>query len=156
MFKRSSVKIGFGMAAAVLACGAAFADNTVLEARNTLSHRQYQVIRNAFSKLHSPEERRMAMAWSDAKKVSETMCRPLALKYFKKQYSRADRVFLGDENNDSLKLEGNRTLSGTGQVREGSNWHYFTFECRLNPATGYATSFRANITKTESYIRQPL
>ncbi|EEO27455.2 hypothetical protein [Oxalobacter paraformigenes] len=148
----------FGMAAALFVLCPAAADNTdsSAKAKSELSPRQQQHIRSAFAKLSSPGERKMAMKWSDAKKVAETMCRPAALNYFQKQYTGADRVFLGTGESGSLKLEGNRQLTGTGQVREGNNWHYFTFDCQLNPATGYAVSFTAHITKTESYIRQSL
>ncbi len=148
----------FGMAAALFVLYPAYAGNTVpsAKAKSELSPRQQQVIRNAFSKLHDRNERKMAMEWSDAKKVSETMCRPAALGYFKKQYRNADRVFLGTGESGSLKLEGNSQLTGKGQVREGNNWHYFTFDCQLNPATGHAVSFTAHITKTESYTRQSL
>lgn len=124
--------------------------------QSELSPRQQQAIRNAFSGLHTKAERVMAMQMSDARKVAETMCRPLALEYFRECYETADRVFLGTGKDDSLILHGNSRLTGTGQVREGFNWHYFTFDCQLNPATGYATSFSANLTKTESFRRQPL
>ena len=146
------------MAVVLFSLGSASAGDSVSlsKSKSELSPRQQQLIRNAFAKLRSPEERKIAMEWSDAKKVSETMCRPAALKYFKKQYRDADRVFLGNRDSDSLKLAGNRQLTGTGQVREGGNWHYFTFDCQLNPATGHAVSFTANVTKTESYIRQSL
>ncbi len=146
-----------GMAVLLSTLGPAIAGDTATAAKNgsELSPRQQQAIRNAFSRLDEGE-RQMAMEWSDAKKVSETMCRPAALRYFRKQYRETDRVFLGTVKSDSLKLQGNRQLTGTGQFREGYNWHYFTFECQLNPATGYAVSFKADITKTESYRRQSL
>ena len=124
--------------------------------QSELSPRQQQAIRNAFSGLHSKAERDMAMKMSDAQKVAETMCRPLALEYFRERYETADRVFLGTGKEGSLILHGNSRLTGTGQVREGFNWHYFTFDCHLNPATGYATSFSANLTRTESFRRHPL
>lgn len=146
----------FGIAALLLALTSAFASDIAAsqENRSELSPRQQQVIRSVFSRLDSGEEHKMAMEWSDAKKVSETMCRPIALQYFKKQYPQADRIFLGNRGNDSLELQRNKRLTGTGQFREGTNWHYFTFECQLNPATGRTTSFTANITKTESFRYQ--
>ena len=124
--------------------------------RSELSPRQQQAIRNAFSGLHTKAEREIAMHMSDAQKVAETMCRPIALEYFRERYETADRVFLGTGNDGSLILHGNSRLTGTGQVREGFNWHYFTFDCQLNPATGYATSFSANLTRTESFRRKSL
>ena len=98
----------------------------------------------------------MAMEWSDAKKVAETMCRPIALKYFQKQFRDADRVFLGNVQSDSLKLQSNELLTGTGQVRAGGTWHYFTFSCQLNPRNGRAVSFAADITRSETYSRQSI
>lgn len=132
------------------------AQNVTDPGKSVLSYRQQQVIRNEFSKIQSPSERQMAMDWSDAKKVSETMCRPAALRYFQRQYKNADRVFLGDTQSDSLKLESNELLTGTGQVRAGVTWHYFTFSCQLNPRNGRAVSFNANITRSESYTRQSI
>ncbi len=136
----------------------AVAENTDMQQtdQSELSPRQQQAIRNAFSGLHSKAEQKMAMQMSDAQKVAETMCRPIALEYFRERYETADRVFLGTGGEGSHTLHGNSRLTGTGQVREGFNWHYFTFDCHLNPATGYATSFSANLTKTESFRRHPL
>ena len=124
-----------------LASSPVSAENTGVQtaAGSTLSPRQQQAIRNAFSGLHTKAEREMAMQMNDARKVAETMCRPIALEYFRERYEAADS-----------------RLTGTGQVREGFNWHYFTFDCQLNPATGYATSFSANLTRTESFRRQSL
>ena len=141
-----------------LASSPVSAENTDVQtaAGSTLSPRQQQAIRNAFSGLHTKAEREMAMQMNDARKVAETMCRPIALEYFRERYEAADRVFLGTGKDDSLTLHGNSRLTGTGQVREGFNWHYFTFDCQLNPATGYATSFSANLTRTESFRRQSL
>lgn len=148
---------GWGMGVAVLAlCTMANAQNVTDPGNSVLSYRQQQVIRTEFSKIQSSSERKMAMDWSDAKKVSETMCRPVALKYFQDRFRDADRVFLGDTGSDSLKLQGNELLTGTGQVRDGGTWHYFTFTCQLNPRNGRAVSFTADITRSESYTRQPI
>lgn len=145
-----------GIVAVLTLFASANAENVTVPAKSVLSYRQQQVIRNEFSKIQSPLERQMAMDWSDAKKVSETMCRPAALRYFRKQFRDADRVFLGDAQSDSLKLESNELLTGTGQVRAGGTWHYFKFSCQLNPRNGRAVSFTADITRSESYIRQSI
>ena len=145
-----------GIVAVLTLFATANAENVTEPGKSVLSYRQQQVIRNEFSKIGSPAERKMAMEWSDAKKVSETMCRPAALRYFRKQYRNADRVFLGDAKSDSLKLESNELLTGTGQVRAGGTWHYFKFTCQLNPRNGRAVSFGADITRSESYIRQSI
>ena len=145
-----------GIVAVLTLFASANAENVTEPAKSVLSYRQQQVLRNEFSKIQSPLERQMAMDWSDAKKVSETMCRPAALRYFRKQFRDADRVFLGDAQSDSLKLESNELLTGTGQVRAGGTWHYFKFSCQLNPRNGRAVSFGADITRSESYIRQSI
>ena len=145
-----------GIVAVLTLFASANAENVTEPAKSVLSYRQQQVIRNEFSKIQSPLERQMAMDWSDAKKVSETMCRPAALRYFRKQFRDADRVFLGDAQSDSLKLESNELLTGTGQVRAGGTWPYFKFSCQLNPRNGRAVSFGADITRSESYIRQSI
>ena len=145
-----------GVAALLVLFTSASAQNVPEQAKSVLSYRQQQVIRNEFSKIESPSERKMAMEWSDAKKVAETMCRPAALKYFQKQFKDADRVFLGNDQSDSLKLMGNQVLTGVGQVRAGGTWHYFNFACPLNPRIGQAISFTADITRSETYIRQSI
>lgn len=145
-----------GIALGLAVFNVASAQDVTGPGKSVLSSRQQQVIRNEFSKLESPSERQMAMDWSDAKKVGETMCRPAALRYFRKQYRDADRVFLGNDQSDSLKLEGNELLTGTGQVRAGGTWHYFNFSCQLNPRNGRAISFKADVTRSETYIRQPI
>ncbi len=146
----------FGIATPLLALTSVSTDDIAAspENRSELSPKQQHVIRNAFSRLDSGKGYKMAMEWRDAKKVSEAMCRPTALQYSRKQYPQTDRVFLGNRENDGLKLQGNKRLSGTGQFRKRTNWHYFTFECQQNPATDRAASFTANITKTESLRHQ--
>ena len=118
-------------------------------------NRQKAFCRTGNSRLSGMNFTRYSPHWN-AKKVSETMCRPAALRYFRKQFRDADRVFLGDAQSDSLKLESNELLTGTGQVRAGGTWHYFKFSCQLNPRNGRAVSFGADITRSESYIRQSI
>lgn len=145
-----------GIAAVLALLSSANAENVNEPAKSVLSHRQQQVIRTEFSKIESPAERKMAMEWSDAKKVAETMCRPIALKYFQKEYKDADRVFLGNDKSDSLRLMGNEVLTGVGQVRAGGTWYYFNFACPLNPRNGRAKSFGADITSSQTYSRQSI
>ncbi len=144
-----------GIAAWLAVFNTASAQNVTEPGKSALSYRQQQVIRIEFSRIQSPSERRMAMRWSDAKKVAETMCRPFALQYFQQQYSDADRVFLGDARSGSLKLQGNELLTGTGQVRAEGGWHYFRFSCQLNPRNGRAVAFHADVTRSESYTSRP-
>ncbi|MBS7405077.1 MAG: hypothetical protein KIG22_03980, partial [Oxalobacter sp.] len=95
-------------AAVWLALTPAAAENTDMQQtdQSELSPRQQQAIRNAFSGLHSKAEQKMVMQMSDAQKVAETMCRPIALEYFRERYETADRVFLGTGGEGSLTLHG--------------------------------------------------
>src|SRR5262249_20661733 len=73
--------------------------------------------------------------------AAEFICRPLAMRVLKRRFKGADRVFLGTDDPSTLHLLGNRRLSGSGQVRMGSDWQTFTFSCNLDPRTGEAVSF---------------
>jgi hypothetical protein len=98
----------------------------------------------AISQLHSKEEKNTARSWDNAKKVSEFICRPIALTGVKiKQFPQADKVFLGDTNPDSLNLTGNYRLSGTGEAHTDDGWHDFTFHCDIDPTNGVVTEFNA-------------
>jgi hypothetical protein len=92
--------------------------------------------------LRSPTDRNVAQGWSNAKKVAEMICRPAALPVLKKQARGADRVFLGTDAPQSLTLESNRRMTGSGQVRTPQGWKDFSFTCNLNPATGKVIAFR--------------
>lgn len=107
-----------------------------------LSPAQRSVISRQISSLRSPTDRNVAQGWSNAKKVAEMICRPAALPVLKKQVRGADRVFLGTDAPQSLTLENNRSLTGSGQVRTPQGWKDFSFTCNLNPATGKVIAFR--------------
>jgi hypothetical protein len=107
-----------------------------------LSPAQRSVISRQISSLRSPTDRNVAQGWSNAKKVAEMICRPAALPVLKKQARGADRVFLGTDAPQSLTLENNRRLTGSGQVRTPQGWKNFTFACDLNPTTGKVIAFR--------------
>ncbi|HUZ93956.1 MAG TPA: hypothetical protein VMU57_03510 [Edaphobacter sp.] len=107
-----------------------------------LSPAQSAVISRQIATLRSSTDRNVAQGWSDAKKVAELICRPAALPVLKKQARGADRVFLGTDAPQSLRLESNRRLTGSGQVRTPQGWKNFTFTCNLNPATGKVIDFK--------------
>lgn len=96
----------------------------------------------AISQLYRAEERQIAIRWDNAKKVSEFICRPTALAEIQsKDFLKADRVFLGDDNQDSLSLTGQYHLTGSGEVRADNIWHDFTFQCDIDPVKGIVTYF---------------
>lgn len=113
-----------------------------------LSPAEASVIAGEIAKLKYPQERSLAAQWSDAKKVAEFICRPLATAVLKRD-SNADRVFLGTDDPDTLHLLSDRELRGSGQYRSGDDWRTFTFSCALDPRNGTATAFRTNPTPAE-------
>ena len=108
-----------------------------------LSPAQASVIAGEIAKLKYPQERSLASHWSDAKKVAEFICRPLATAVLKRK-ANADRVFLGTNEPDTLHLLSNRELQGGGQYRSGDDWRTFTFSCALDPRNGTATAFKTS------------
>jgi len=116
-------------------------------AASALSTAQQKLITGRIAKLPSSEEREMASGWTDAKKVAEFICRPLALRELKKWNKQADRVFLGTDDPSTLALKSNQQLSGSGQVRTGSDWTDFTFTCGLDAGTGKARSFKTSLSR---------
>lgn len=113
-----------------------------------LSPAQTSVIASANAKLKYPQERSLASRWTDAKKVAEFICRPLATAVLKRR-ANANRIFLGTDDPHTLHLVSNRQLEGSGQYRAGDDWHSFTFTCALNPQNGTATSFKAKPAPTD-------
>lgn len=108
-----------------------------------LTDSQRQALDRAIGTLRTPADRNVASQWSDARKVAEVMCRPLALQELKRTDAKVDRVFLGDDTPQSLSLKGNTVLEGNGQARGRSGWRNFTFTCRLDAQTARATAFEA-------------
>ena len=109
-----------------------------------LSPAQVSVIAKQIARLKYPQERALAAGWTDAKKVAEFICRPLATKVLKRRSKHTDRVFLGTDEPNTLHLMSNRRLQGSGQARTGNEWRGFTFTCRLSPMTGKAVSFETS------------
>ncbi|MEO6815838.1 MAG: hypothetical protein ABI177_03995 [Edaphobacter sp.] len=109
---------------------------------SALSPAQSAVVSRQIATLKSSADRNVAQEWSDAKKVAELICRPAALSILKRQIKGADRVFLGTEAPQSLTLDSNRRLTGSGQVRTPHGWKDFTFTCNLNQVTGKVIGFK--------------
>jgi hypothetical protein len=110
-----------------------------------LSPAESRLIAAQIARLHYPQERGLARQWSNAKKVAELLCRPAAMAVLREQVKGADRIFLGAEAPDSLRLDSNRHLSGGGSARSPGGWRDFTFDCQLDPRTGSVTQFQATL-----------
>lgn len=115
----------------------------VAQDSSPLTDSQRQALDRAIGTLRTPADRNVASRWSDAKKVAEVMCRPLALQELKRTDAKVDRVFLGDDTPQSLSLKGNTVLEGSGQARGRTGWRNFTFACALDAQTARAKSFEA-------------
>jgi hypothetical protein len=108
-----------------------------------LSAAEQAVVSHQIATLKSATDRQVAEGWSNAKKVAELICRPAALPILKKQAKGVDRVFLGTDTPESLSLESNQRLTGSGTFRTPQGWQDFTFTCDVNPETGKVTTFEA-------------
>lgn len=101
-------------------------------------------IDEAISQLYRSEDRQIAISWDNAKKASEFICRPIALTEIqRKGFPKADRIFLGEDNQDSLNLSLIRQyhLTGIGEVRIDDAWYDFTFQCDIDSVKGIVTFF---------------
>ncbi len=108
-----------------------------------LSPAEQAVVSRQIATLKSAADRQVAEGWSNAKKVAELICRPAALPVLKKQAKGVDRVFLGTDAPESLSLESNQRLTGSGTFRTPQGWQDFTFTCDVNPETAKVTKFEA-------------
>ncbi|WP_353642263.1 DUF930 domain-containing protein [Mesorhizobium sp. WSM2239] len=138
---KGNARVVFGGAVVLWLC---FVGSATFAA-TVLSKAQQDVVAAQIAELQTSEERGMASEWSDAKKVAEFICRPLAMSEVKKWNKDADRVFLGTDDPDTLDLPTNRLLTGSGQVRTGNDWTTFTFNCELDAGTGKALSFETSL-----------
>lgn len=122
--------------------------STVHASDPDLSAAETTAVNRQIATLKASTDRRMAKGWSNAKKVAELLCRPAALPVLKKQAAGVDRVFLGTDDPQTLTLESNSRLTGTGEFRTPQGWTDFTFTCELNPATGKVTAFKPVLAKS--------
>jgi hypothetical protein len=112
-----------------------------------LSAAETTAVNRQIATLKAPGDRLVAQGWSNAKKVSELLCRPAALPVLKKQAAGVDKVFLGADAPETLTLESNHRLVGTGQFRTPQGWTDFKFTCDINPETGKVTAFEPVLSK---------
>ncbi|EAB7505583.1 hypothetical protein DQK33_19750 [Salmonella enterica subsp. enterica serovar Adamstua] len=92
--------------------------------------------------------------WTEAHKVAEFLCRPVALNTLRKTHPEVDKVFLGDGKNGGLTLLSSSLLTGTGQYRAGGiNWVPFSFQCALSPSVGTVTGFTYRLNASAPSVR---
>jgi hypothetical protein len=145
---------GWKMGVAGLLISAGAVAQTAAIQEPALSPAEMRIVERQIATLESPGERHMAEGWSNAKKVAELICRPQALIVLKKQSNGVDKVFLGTDASDSLALESNHRLTGSGQFRAPQGWRDFTFTCDLNPETGRVTAFQPSPVSTPAVPSQ--
>jgi hypothetical protein len=121
--------------------------HTVNASEPDLSAAETTVVNRQIATLKAQGDRRMASGWSNAKKMAELICRPAVLPVLKKQTPGVDRVFLGTDDPQTLTLESNSRLTGTGQFRTPQGWTDFTFTCDVNAETGKVTAFQPVLSK---------
>jgi hypothetical protein len=114
-------------------------------AEPALSAAQATAVNRKIATLHSASDRKVANGWTNSKKLAELLCRPAAVTYWKKKASGTDRVFLGTSAPETLVLESNQRLTGTGEYRTPTGWTDFRFTCNLNPDKGTVDSFEATV-----------
>jgi hypothetical protein len=108
----------------------------------TLSPAEQAIINRQIKALRSPADRHIAQNWSDAKKMAELICRPVALPVLKTTAPDADKVFLGTDDPKTLTLISDKLLKGSGEFRTPQGWKDFTFTCEVDPQTGTVVSFQ--------------
>lgn len=120
----------------------------VVSAQGGLSKAQTAAIDKILSAMQ-PADRKMSTSWSDAKKLVEFLCQPVAMAELKKTFPKADRVFFGPDEEGVKKfvVDPQKSVAGSGTFREAAAWHDFTFTCTFNPETAAATSFTYKVTK---------
>ncbi|HEX4022034.1 MAG TPA: DUF930 domain-containing protein [Acidobacteriaceae bacterium] len=110
-----------------------------------LSAAETAIVNRQIETLKDPGEQRMAQGWSNAKKMAEMICRPAALHVLKKQDADVDKVFLGMDGAESLTLESDQRLTGSGEFRTPQGWKDFSFTCEVNAETGKVTNFQHSL-----------
>ncbi|ECC9460408.1 hypothetical protein DRW78_16050, partial [Salmonella enterica subsp. salamae] len=80
--------------------------------------------------------------WTEAQRVAEFICRPLAQKEITRQHPGADKVILDQGKKDTQHLLSARFLIGNGEYRTGNTWTSFLFKCEISTQTGKAEKFQ--------------
>ncbi|POT56154.1 hypothetical protein C3432_19455 [Citrobacter amalonaticus] len=79
--------------------------------------------------------------WTEAQRVAEFICRPLAQKYVKSLFPKVDKVIMDQGKTNKQRLISSTRLTGNGQYRSGNSWTPFDYECQLSEKTGKALKF---------------
>ncbi|HGG5185948.1 TPA: hypothetical protein ACLGU7_004836 [Salmonella enterica] len=113
--KTNMIKVMMGILCSVFLfyVGSVYADILTQGEKVTLDKMINQQVKNKNDRQSARNE------WSEARRVAEFLCRPVALKEIQKRYPDADRVFLGSGHNDGLTLHSASHLTGCGQFRTG-------------------------------------
>ncbi|ECH9262233.1 DUF930 domain-containing protein [Salmonella enterica subsp. enterica serovar Brandenburg] len=109
-----------------------------------LTHKQQEALENVINKQVKNKNDRLFVLneWSEAHRVAEFSCRPIALAKIRKKYPETDKVMLGRGHNQGITLHSSTRMTGEGQYRMGSTkWYLFNFECMLEPDSISVKSF---------------
>jgi hypothetical protein len=112
-----------------------------------LAPAQQRVINAGIARLRLSGERQIAREWGNAKQIAEFICRPAASPALARELKGVDRIFLGTDVRDSLRLVSRSELTGTGQARVGGGWQAFSFECWMDPDTAKVVRFTVTMSK---------
>ncbi|ECI4646614.1 hypothetical protein ID80_004776 [Salmonella enterica subsp. enterica serovar Ball] len=95
------------------------------------------------NRLKKPAEKKFVNnEWTEAQRVAEFICRPLAEKVVKNHFPAADKILFDQGHNNRHHLVSATLLEGNGQYRTGNNWVPFYYQCELSAKTGEALEFR--------------
>ena len=106
-----------------------------------LSAAETAAVNRGIATLRSESDRKAAAEWSNSKKVAEMLCRPAATAYWKEESSWNGPGLSGTSAPETLALESDQRVTGSGQYRTAKGSTDFQFTCDLDPAKGRVTSF---------------
>ncbi|EHM1373180.1 hypothetical protein KFS96_004016 [Salmonella enterica] len=126
--------------AAILGCNISLAGTN----ETVLNRAQSAYLSNLInSQLKNQDDRHYIFDhWSEAQRVAEFICAPLAKNLIKQRFPDVDKIILDQGPDNKQKLISSTLLAGNGQYRVGNTWTPFSYECELSDQTGKATKFR--------------
>jgi len=147
LLRRSSIGACALLVGALELSGVSYAQEQTVAPEVVLAPAQQRVIDAGIARLKLAGERNIAREWGSAKQIAEFICRPAAFPAIAHKLKGVDRIFLGTDLPDSLRLISSRELTGMGQARVGSGWREFSFECVMNPDTAKVVRFTVSMSK---------
>lgn len=81
-------------------------------------------------------------SWTEAQRVAEFICRPLAQHFIQQKFAGVDKVILDQGPKNTQHLMSANLLAGNGQYRIGNDWTPFHYECGISEQTGESLDFR--------------